>query len=509
MSQTTKLLDEFDLTQEELDEILKERSGLVVERRLGGEAGAFELDQGMFATYSRVLTIGDLGSDGRIRVTQLVEFSLPLLGFGLVVSAALRSRLRTSRSVVPIPAWLPPDRLDPVVARQLARVVLISVSAAYFATLLGQTLTFSAHQFHASVKMQAAVLLVSRFDILPGFGLLMLANRFGRAGVIRIATIIGTLFSALSAFSPNMAILALVQLGAKGATAAASVLVAVLVAEMVSRRQRAWAIGTLVIGAALGAGFCDVLLPLAGLSISSWRTLYLIAIPIGIWGTYLSFGVAETDRFARARVSHLGASVSPRWRGTSTSRVWALSVAAFLVNAFMIPTTQFRNEYLRVERHFSATAIGVFVILTNLPGAIGLAMGGRLSETKGRRMVAGAAIVIGGGGLALGFVTSGLELWIWTLLGSTAITAIVPSLGVYQAEIFPTRSRGVGGGIVTMASRIGSLVGVGFVGYFASRLSLGGAVATLFLGMVLLLPALFFWFPETRGMSLEEITTPD
>ncbi len=509
MSRTTKLIDDFLLSNDELGEILSERTGLIVEKRCKAEPSQFHLETGMLGSYSRRIDVGSQRADGLVAVRQIVEFSVPLLGFGTIVAWGIRSRLRTKLSLVAIPLWLPPDPLDAAVLRQLARIILISVSAAYFATLLGQTLTFSAHEFRASVKMQAAVLLVSRLDVLPAMGLLLLVNRLGRVAVIRAATVLGMVFSVLSSLAPNMAALALLQLGAKGATAATAVLVTVLAAEIVARRQRAWAIGALLIGAALGAGLCDVLLPVAGVSLSSWRLLYLVSIPLGIWGAYLSFGLYETNRFRVAAERLAQRADTERRLRLSGSRLAVLSTAAFLVNAFLIPTTQFRNEYLRVERHFSATAIGIFVILTNVPGAVGLAVGGRLAETKGRRIVAGAAILIGGGGLALGFVSSGVALWIWTVIGSTVVTAIVPSLGVYQTEMFSTRSRGIGGGIVTAASRIGSIVGVAFVGFFASSLSVGGSVALLFFGMLVLLPVLFWWFPETRGMSLEDITDQD
>ena len=505
MSRPTTLVDEFRLSREDYLDLARPRTGLVEERPDPERPGRFLLQRGMFETYERELSAED-GADGMLDVRQRVTYSASLSGFGPLVALALRRALRSRSQRLPIPGWLPPDPLEAAAARQLATIVMVSVSTAYFATLLGQTLTFTAREFSAPTSSQAWVLLTSRFDILPGFALLALVNRVGRVAMMRASVLLGALLTAFSALSPDLEVLAVLQVLAKGTTAAAAVLVTILAAEIVAPRQRAWAIGSLVVGAALGAGFCDVLLPIAGISLGSWRVLYLIGIPMGAWGVRLTYLLRETERFRHATVD---VPKERRRVSLSGSRVMVLSVAAFAVNAFLIPTTQFRNEYLRVERHFSASMIGLFVILTNIPGALGLALGSRLSETRGRRVVAAAAIVFGGGGIALGFATGGLSLWVTTLIGSTAVTAIVPSLGVYQTEMFQTRARGLGGGIVTVASRIGSILGVLFVGYFSSRISLGVSVALLFFGMLALVPLLFAWFPETGGLELEQISSED
>lgn len=506
MSKTIEIYDEFVLTPEQVAKILLPRQGgLVTEVNVDQMQGHFEMQEGIASQYQRSVFLGDELPDGSRRVSQRLLYSVHLLGFGALIAVAIKSRLRSISADYEMPIWLPPDLLDIEVARELVRLLLISVSTAYFATLLGQTLTFSAKEFHASVRAQAAVLLLSRLDIAFGFLLLLFVTRKGRVFVVRTATILGTIFTLLSALAPNMTVLAVLQVLAKGATAAIGVLVTVSVAEAVSRRQRAWAIGLMVVGAALGAGFCDLLLPIAGISIWSWRILYLVSLPLGVCGAILSLGIHETKRFEEFRAGVGLLPVRASLGQISRSRLALLAAAAFLTNAFLIPTTQFRNEYLRTERHFSAAQIGIFVILTNIPGVLGLVIGGRFAETKGRKVVGSVAIIVGGGGLALGFISIGVGLWVWTIIGSAIVTAIVPSLGVYQTELFSTQSRSLGGGYVTAASRIGSVVGVAFVGYFSAFLSLGDSVALLFICMVLLFPLFFLFFPETKDLILEEI----
>lgn len=507
MSKIFLLHDELYLTHQEMVAIRAPKQGKIVyEALVENEPTKFQLVRGLVSNYHRQIIVGAEVSPGVTRVDQNVSYSINLLGFGLLLGILLRKRLRSIYPEIDTPIWLPPDSLDNSVARMLVRLLMIATSTAYFATLLGQTLTYSAREFQANLRSETLVLLLSRFDIV--FGLLFLAfvQRRGRVAVIRVGTVFAALFSIGSAFAPNMTTLAILQVLAKGATAAVGVLITVSVAEVVSPRQRSWSIGLMLIGAALGAGLCDLLLPIAGFSLSSWRVLYLVSLPLGVFGIVMSRDLRETWRFEESR---LGVIEFPREPSnvamTAKTRWTILAVASFITNAFLIPTTQFRNQYLRVERHLSAVEIGAFVILTNLPGVVGLVLGGRLSETVGRKLVGTIAIVLGGGGIAIGFVSSGLGLWVWTIVGSAIIPAIVPSLGVYQTELFSTQARTLGGGYVTIAARLGSIVGVVLVGYLSMSISLGTSIAALFIGMVILVPILLKYFPETKGLKLEDI----
>ncbi|KJF17874.1 MFS transporter [Acidithrix ferrooxidans] len=505
MSRKVVLSDEFELSKEEFEAILTPRRGLVAELEQG--YGYFVGDSGLAIDYERRLEVAIEAESDLYRVRQKVSYRVSLLGFGSLVARSIRKPLRSKNPDIKMPIWLPPDPIDADVAKGLIRLLFISITVAYFATLLGQTLTFSAKEFASSVRVQASILFFSRFDIVFGFAFLLFVPRAGRIRVIRIALVVGTIFTVASALSPSILWLGVFQVLAKGTTAAIAVLITILASEAVAKRQRAWALALLIIGTAIGAGLCDLLLPIAGISNYSWRVLYLISLPLGIFGVAVSYSIADRY-FNRVASSSDEVVVRPR-ASMSRSKLILASVAAFLTNFYLIPTTQFRNEYLRTQRHFSASAIGLFVVLTNIPGSIGLAIGGRLAETKGRRIVASAAIVIGGGGLALGFVSSGIGLWVWTILGSALVTAVVPSLGVYQTELFSPASRSLGGGIVTVASRVGSVLGIAFVGYFATSISIGTSVALLFFGMVLLVPILFLFFPETKGLVLDEITQND
>ena len=77
------------------------------------------------------------------------------------------------------------------------------------------------------------------------------------------------------------------------------------------------------------------------------------------------------------------------------SRFWLLAASALLLALFTAPASQLLNEFLRDEEGFSALQITLFSILTNTPGGIGLVIGGRLADTRGRRGVGAFGVAAG------------------------------------------------------------------------------------------------------------------
>src|SRR4029079_19274685 len=145
-----------------------------------------------------------------------------------------------------------------------------------------------------------------------------------------------------------------------------------------------------------------------------------------------------------------------------------------------VPASQFQNEFLRDERGFSAGRIALFVVATNIFGAIGIIVGGKLADTRGRRTVGAFAVAGGVGATVIMFLVSGWSMWAWSVIGAIIGAATVPSLGVYGPELFPTSFRGRANGVITGVARVGSVIGLVATGYFADRLGqIGKALALL------------------------------
>jgi MFS family permease len=189
-----------------------------------------------------------------------------------------------------------------------------------------------------------------------------------------------------------------------------------------------------------------------------------------------------------------------------------LAVSALLFNVFVAPAAEFQNEFLRTERHFSPGRISLFTIATNTPAGIGVVAGGRLADVRGRRLVGAVGLAGGVGATVAMYLASGWPLWAWSLAGAVVGAAVIPALGVYGPELFPTARRGRANGIITGMGRVGSVVGLLAAGLLSSSSGfgrVGPTLAILALAPVVLALLILVAYPETAGRELEELNPED
>jgi len=191
-------------------------------------------------------------------------------------------------------------------------------------------------------------------------------------------------------------------------------------------------------------------------------------------------------------------------------RFWLLAVSSFLLALFTAPASQLLNEFLRDEQGFSALRITMFSLITNTPGGIGLVVGGRLADNRGRRLV-GAVGVFGGTLLTVLMVLlGGWPMWGLSMAGAIVGAMVVPALGVYGPELFPTALRGRANGIISILGVTGSVIGLATAGYLSDRWNgLGPALAVLAVGPLLMAGLVLAAYPETAHLELEDINPED
>jgi predicted MFS family arabinose efflux permease len=241
----------------------------------------------------------------------------------------------------------------------------------------------------------------------------------------------------------------------------------------------------------------------------AWRVLYAF----GLFGIPLSLLIGrrlpESRRFL-ADASPAAAAPLKTRPHRFRQRLVLLATASFLFNLFFIPASQFRNEFLRKERFFSAAHITLFVVITVVPGALGILFGGRLADTRGRRLIGTISLLGGASATVLSYVARGWAMWAFAAAATIVGAAVVPALSVYGAELFPTALRGLANGVITAVGRIGSVVGLIVVGVLASTLGhFGPAFALVALGPLSLAVLVIVAFPETAGRELEELNPED
>jgi MFS family permease len=474
----------------------------VVADRRDGSGLRFSLAHGPFATYERTVTLGEPDADGRRSVTQETAYELPPGTWRPLMSPAIGRALRRPRPDGRSPWWFPPQRPDARGATVLGLLATLSVVVGYHGTLLSQTMTFAADEFDVGRSGQGLALSAARLGGLLAIALGAMADRRGRRIIllVSLATCVGS--TLLGALSPNLATLAVTQGVNRGAWAAASILLAVVTAEEMPKGARAYALGLLAMSTALGAGMALWILPVADLADRAWRLLYLFPLVFVPVIVRVGRHVPESRRYERPHEN-----VGLAGHG---ARLWLLASAAFLLNVFVAPQTQFRNEFLRDERSMSAAAISLFILATSTPGGIGIAVGGRLADTRGRRVVGATATVVGTLLLAASFTLVGPGLWLSATLGTIFMAALEPTVRVYGPELFPTSLRGRASGILSMTAMAGSVVGLVAAGWLADVLgSFGRAFAVLAVAPAVVAALVLLRFPETARRELEDLNPED
>ena len=252
--------------------------------------------------------------------------------------------------------------------------------AGYLGTLITQTITFAAAEFHTSKGAQGTTLAAVRVGVLLSLVLVSIADRRGRRRMLIGCAVGGCLTAALGAAAPNMVILGATQTLSRAFSTALALLIAVVAVEETPAGARAYAVSVMAMTAALGAGICLMVLPVADDGIRAWRILYAVPLLFLPLIRVVARKLPESRRFSAPH------AVAPTGHGR---RLWLLAVSGFLASLFVAPASQFQNEFLRTEEHFSALKITLFTLGTNTPGGIGVVVGGKLADIRGRRLVGG------------------------------------------------------------------------------------------------------------------------
>ncbi len=414
--------------------------------------------------------------------------------WGFLFELPLRRTLRRPRPPADAapsshPWWAPPDQLDVRATVGLSLLCVFSVFSGYMGTLLSQTNTYFKQDFGVSDGAVGVMLAATRVGALLALAIVALADRRGRRWVLVFSAVVGAALTATGALAPSLLWLGVSQTLARAFSTALVLVISIIAVEEMPAGSRAFAVSVLTATAALGAGVAVMLLPVAGLSIWAWRVLYVVPVVMIPVSLILGRQFPETERFERSRDRRPSSAKGPGWRdqlrAMDRGRLILLAGAGFLLALFVLPASSFLNEFLRTDRGFSAPEIVAFQILTSTPGGIGIVIGGRLADRRGRRLIGSIGVGLGTGFTVRKFLSGGPAMWVWSLVGTVLGAMAVPALAVYGPELFPTDSRGTANGLINLFSVIGSATGLALAGWLADRAGgLGTAMAILAIGPV-------------------------
>jgi AAHS family benzoate transporter-like MFS transporter len=407
------------------------------------------------------------------------------------------------------PPLAPPSAFDDRQAVLLATVCAVTAAATFGGSLLSQNVDYVGDTFDADTPSLSSVLALSRAGVLIALLGGALADRRGRRRLL-LASFAGVcLANGVAALAPNLVVFTAGQVLMRGFVNTTLTLAAIAAIEEAPEGARAYSLALLGLAGGFGYGFGVMLLPLADLGAETWRISFAVSAASVLLLPGFARRLAETKRYAglAARGARRG-QVSEVFHPIYGGRFGLLVLATFLFAIFSAPTSQFTNKYLADVRGFSGFDITVFRAVTQgLPGLAGIAIGGRLAETKGRRPVAATALFAGTIAEIVFLLYGGPVLWLASAAAITLGAMATPALGAFSGELFPTEIRGTANGMLLVAGVTGSALGLLAAGRLdEAGLGLGSAVALMgipsLVASVVLIPRL----PESAARALDEIS---
>ena len=334
----------------------------------------------------------------------------------------------------------------------------------------------------------------------------ILADRIGRARVLRITIVWFATFTFLSGFTHSygqlLATRALQGLGFGGEWAAG----AVLMGEVINKRVRGRAVGSVQGGWSVGYGAAvllfTVLFSVADPKIA-WRLLFWIGSLPAVFALCYCRNLEEPEVFSRTTKQKSSQFLEifrpPLLRSTLVASLLAMGVLGgnyTILN--WLPT------YLKTVRHLSVLNTGGYLAVNITGSFFGYIVSAHLSDWLGRRRT-----------YALTSISAIVTIAVYTLLplGPTTLLILGFPLGFFQsgmvagmgatfAELYPTMVRATGQGFSYNTGRaIGSAMPA-IVGYISAFTPLGEAVGLCALSSYALVLVATALLPETRGREL-------
>jgi MFS family permease len=339
----------------------------------------------------------------------------------------------------------------------------------------------------------------------------ILADRFGRVAVLRLTIVWFAVFTFLSGFTQSFEQLLFTRsmqgLGFGGEWAAG----AVLMSEVIDKRIRGRAVGSVQSGWSVGYGMAVLLFTIV-FSIAppemAWRYLFFLGLLPAFLALWIRRYVEEPEVFKESRAVTAGRGrlqfLEIFGPGLRRRTILASMLAAGGLGGNYVTLTWLAT-YLRTVHGLSVLGTGGYLGFNIFGSFLGYVISAHLSDWLGRRKT-----------FVIMAVAAGVTVTAYTLLplGPTAVlllgfpigffqSGIIAGMGATFAELFPTHVRATGQGFSYNTGRaIGSFVPA-LVGVLAASLGLGtamGLCAACAYVFVLIASAML---PETRGRELE------
>jgi len=334
----------------------------------------------------------------------------------------------------------------------------------------------------------------------------VLSDRIGRARTLMLSVAVYSLFTFLSGIASSYGMLMGFRVFQGIGFGAEWGVGAVLVAELVRPDARGKALGIIQSSWAVGWALAVVAYLITFELFSeatAWRVLMCLGALPALLILYIRRNVEDPEVFKakEEREPDDELPLKQILRGDMLRTTIAASILATGIQGGYYAMFTWIPTYLKTERDLTIVGTSGYLFVVIVGAFAGYLTAGLVHDRLGRKRTFALFAACAGASLVLYFlVPSGSNTTLLIVgfpLGFFA-SGCFSGFGSYLSELYPTRARGTGGGFCYNVGRgLGALF-PGIIGFLASAIGLGGAVAFGVFGYVLAILALAM-LPETHG----------
>jgi putative MFS transporter len=415
--------------------------------------------------------------------------------------------------------WVPPIfGKTPELPQRQWQVLGLMIAASFFNTYDMQVFGLALKQIQEGLAIDEGQLglLGSAIyaGVIPGVLLALAADTWGRRRILLITIVGYTLFTGLTAFSPNYWSFLVCQFFARAFGAAEMVLAMVVVAEEIDKEHRGWALGVFGALAVMGAGLALMLFAFIDRLPMGWCAMYLVGFVPLLIIAYMRRRLPETELFERYDATRGRPALRDSLRPlASLVRVYPARFASIgsvrFLNAFATQAaTMFLPKFLQDEHAWSPERFAMVGAVLGFLSLCAMPLLGRLGDRIGRKPVSILLMAVVPLSVIGLYNTAGLLLipLLWFAMSISDGGADL-NVSTFSNELFPTSYRSTASSARALVGQVGGSLGLvlesvlyGVVGSHALAVSIVALPA-------LLMPVIIaFEIPETSRRSLEEIS---
>jgi MFS family permease len=424
----------------------------------------------------------------------------------------------TDRAGVSAGPWTPPSRR--YLWALLAMLLSATVFEGYDITIFHLCTPDIARTFHMSDAAVGAMATIVRFGGILSFFVVTLADYFGRKRILANTVLFYGFFTLMTALSSGVISFTVFQSLSQIFLAAEFGVAVTMISEEFPDHLRARAISILLMVAFLGVASAGLLYGYMAKSSFGWRGMYLLGITPLIFVAWMRRKMRETARFAALKAESearglRGAVFEPLRKciepmaGPWLRRMFLVAALCNCIGLVGGPTISFFSLYAQRDHHWTATQVGLAIVLAYLLGTVGTLLSGYMLDRIGRRVTTAAFFLVAAASMAILFQS---------VQHRTILIAMMATMFAYQgartatsalsSELFPTAARATGFCLtVQVLGQVGWMLAPVVAGLLSRPMGgLGNAAALFAAGPVIGAVIVVTCVPETLGKTLEELS---